>query len=373
MPQPATILRTITWLPPGGIERKILAVLPRLDPGRFRPRVVCLRERGALADELERAGIPVEVIPFRSRLDPRGLGRLARYMRQNGIRLAHAHMYRASVPTTIAARLAGGVPVLAQVHNVGVWETRRQAWMDRFLMRWRKALIAVSEPVRADAIRTLGLRPERVRVIYNGVDLDEFRPAADRAEAKRASGFDADSVVVLMAARLVTQKNPLGFLEAARRLSPRHAQALFAIAGGGPLEDELRRTASDAGMEGRFLLLGHRDPMAAVYRAADVFVLPSYKEGFSNALIEAMACGLPVVAADVGGAREALAGSAAGALVPAGDLDALEREIGAFLSDSGKRRMAGEAARERSRRFSLERMIADVEALYDEALGQGAP
>jgi len=380
MPRPLNILRVITWLPPGGIERKILAVLPRLNPQRFRCRVLCLRERGALADELQGAGTPVDLIAFRSRLDPRGLRRFARHLRQHEIDLVHAHMYRASVPATIAARLAGGLPVVSQVHNVGTWESRRQVWMDRFLCRWRRGLIAVSERVKRDVIETLGVAPEFVRVIYNGVDLSQFTAPVNPAQAKKAAGFDPDATVVLMAARLVEQKNPLGFVELARRITPRFPKTVFAIAGAGPLEDPIRREAERASLGRRFRLLGLRDPMAPVYQAADLFVLPSHKEGFSNALIEAMACGLPVAAADVGGNAEAVGaqrdgavpppgGEAAGLIVPPGHADSLEHAVAALLSDAPLRASLAQAACRRAQRFSLDRMVADLEALYLELAG----
>lgn len=368
MPKPINILRVITWLPPGGIEKKILTVLPRLDRDRFCPRVLCIRERGAVADELEAAGIPVDLIPLKSRLDPVGIMRMAQYMKHHEISLVHAHMYRSAVPATIAARIAG-VPVVTQVHNVDTWESARQVRMDRFLSRWRKAMIGVSEMVRQDIVGTLGLADEKARLIYNGVDLREFAPPEDRRAARRQAGFPEDAVVVLMAARLVQQKNPAGFVEVARRLAPTHPQAVFAIAGAGRLEADVRLQIAQAGLEERVRLLGLRQPMAPVYQAADVFVLPSFKEGFSNALIEAMASGLPIVATAVGGAPEALEGGQGGILVPPGDLDALQAAIEKLLSDEALREQKSMEARHRAQRFSIERMVQDVEALYEEFAG----
>ncbi|HUT25929.1 MAG TPA: glycosyltransferase [Sumerlaeia bacterium] len=126
MQRPLNVMRVITWLPIGGIERKILAVAPRLDRSKFTVRVACLRERGPLADALEQEGVPVHLSPLPSRLSPRGLRDLSRLMRRRRIDIVHAHMYRSNVPATIAARLVNVPVVIAQVHNVGTWETRRQ-------------------------------------------------------------------------------------------------------------------------------------------------------------------------------------------------------------------------------------------------------
>ncbi len=367
MAPPYNILRVITWLPSGGIEKKIAAVLPRLDRKLFSPRVLCIRERGALADDLEKQGIPVDCIPLKSRLDPLGIWRMRQYLRRHRIDLVHAHMYRSAVPSTIAAHWAG-VPIITQVHNVGTWETPRQVRMDRFLSRWREAMIAVSETVRQDMISTLQLPAEKARLIYNGVDLAQFAPASARQAAKRAAGFDEDSVVVLMAARLVEQKNPQAFIEIARRLAPRFPQAVFALAGGGKLADVLHQQIVELGLQERVKMLGLCQNMEPVYQAADVFVLPSFKEGFSNALIEAMACGLPIVATAVGGAPEALEGQEAGYLVPPGNVDALENAVARLLEDAELRLAMSKGARRRAQRFSLERMVEDVERLYLEIL-----
>lgn len=369
MPEPCNILRVITWLPPGGIEKKIAAVLPRLDREWFLPRVLCLRERGAVAAELESAGIPVDLIALKSRLDPVGIWRMAQYMRRHEIALVHAHMYRAAVPATIAARMAG-VPIVTQVHNVNTWESARQVRMDRFLVRWRSAMIGVSEVVRQDIIQTLGLDPAKARLVYNGVDLREFSPAENPAEAKRAMGFDEDAVVVLMAARLVEQKNPQGFIEAAKRLAPRFPRAIFIMAGEGKLKEELQQSIVQAGLQDRVRLLGLCQTMAPVYQAADLFVLPSFKEGFSNALIEAMACGLPIVATRVGGAPEALEGGMGGTLVESGDQSGLEEAIAGYLGNEDFRKTKAEESRQRAQRFSLERMVEDVQSLYAEVLGK---
>jgi len=111
------------------------------------------------------------------------------------------------------------------------------------------------------------------------------------------------------------------------------------------------------------------DPISPIYQAADLFVLPSYKEGFSNALIEAMASGLPVVATDAGGNAEALAGEQGGIIVPPGDVDRLEAAVASLLGDPLRRAALARSARPRAERFSLDRMVSEVESLYLELAG----
>ena len=371
------VLRVITWLPVGGIERRLVALLPRLDRDRFDLRVACLRERGPLADELEAAGIPVDLVPFRTRWDPAALRRLAALMRERRIEIVHSHMYRANVPATVAARLAGVPVVWGQVHNVGTWETRRQALMDRLLSGWRTGMIAVSGRVRDDVVRTLRLPPERVRVIYNGVDIDRFAAARARRDTIRArEGAAPADAVFLFAARLVEQKRCADFLDALARLQsapaagapPLHAWIL----GDGPLRPDIEarvRALPDPTAAG---LLGRRDDVEEFMAAADAFVLPSTREGFSNALIEALAAGLPAIATDVGGNAEAVRDGIDGFILPPLNPGRLAAAIETLWRDAPLRNRLATSAAARARDFSLDAMARAVEQLYAESIA-GAP
>ena len=188
--KPLTVVRVLNWLPVGGVEHRVIELLPRLDPKTFRSHIVLLRERGALASLAEQAGIPVHLSPMKTRLSPPGLWRLARLFRTLGADIVHSHMYRSNTPATVAARLAGVPVIVAQVHNVDTWETRRQRNMDRFLMRWRSAVVAVSETVKRDIVNQLSIDPAKIRVIYNGVNTDAFSTSLEnRAQERKREGL----------------------------------------------------------------------------------------------------------------------------------------------------------------------------------------
>src|SRR5690349_14692093 len=125
------ILRVITWLPMGGIERKIVAVLPKLNKDLFDVHLCCIRERGALADSLEEQGVPVHLIKFNSRLEPLGMFRLRRLTHRLNIDLVHSHMYRANTPSTALKMFDSKIKVIGHYHNVDTWETNKQLKMDR--------------------------------------------------------------------------------------------------------------------------------------------------------------------------------------------------------------------------------------------------
>jgi len=363
--RPLNILRLITWLPVGGIERKILAVLPRLNRDLFRVRLVCLRELGALAPELEKAGVPVDLCPMRTRLSPSGLWNLAQYMKHHQIDLVHAHMYRAALPGTIAARLAGVPVVVSQVHNVNSWDTARQRWQDRLLCHWRNAVVAVSECVRQDVLDTLHLPEEKVRVIYNGVDLATFSNRSVRDRVRAELGFSPQDIVVIYHGRLVPQKNPEFLVRIARDVTAPTGQTVkVLVVGDGSSRAAVEEAARSAGVTDRMSFLGRRDDVPDLLQAADLAVLPSFKEGFSNALVESLAAGLPTVATRVGGNAEAIETGQSGLIVPPHDDPAALAALQSLVNAPEERLRMAQAARQRAERFSLDRMVADVENLY---------
>lgn len=370
--RPINVMRVITWLPVGGIERRLVALLPRLDSERFNVSLVCIRERGPLADELEAAGIPVHLVPFRKRWDLAALRQLADLMREKRIDIVHSHMYRSNVPATVAARMAGVKHVWTQVHNVGTWETPRQAMMDRFLCLWRDGVIAVSERVREDVMKRLHLSPRRARLIYNGVDIRRFSEArALRGQVRAQLKVTDRETVFLFAARLVEQKRAQDFLSAFATLQRESGGARLRawILGDGPLLGELQAQAAALPSPGAVTFFGKRADVEAFMAGADVFVLPSTKEGFSNALVEAMASGLAIVATDVGGNAEAIRDGIDGLIVPPLNVKTLTAAMRRMAGEPTFRRAMALSAGRRAEEFSLERMLLAVENLYLETMG----
>jgi glycosyltransferase involved in cell wall biosynthesis len=205
--------------------------------------------------------------------------------------------------------------------------------LPRRWIRWAAnraaGIVAVSEALRARLI-ALGIEASRIEVLQNGVDLELFAPG-DRAAARRALGLDADGAVVLSVGQLIPQK---GF-ELVIRAMARLPEATLAIVGEGPDAAALKRLAERTGSGGRVRFLGvmPQEGLAAAYDAADVLVLASAREGYPNVLLEALACGTPVVATAVGGVPEIVRDSVAGRLVEKRSPEALAGAIRDLLAD----------------------------------------
>jgi glycosyltransferase involved in cell wall biosynthesis len=246
--------------------------------------------------------------------------------------LIDAHYF---YPDGVAAVLLGrslGKPVVitARGTDVNLIPAYR---VPRRLVNWAAAraagLAAVSEALRERLIE-LGVPGSRVQVLRNGVDLELFAPQ-DRAIARRELGLDADRPIVLSVGSLI----PVKAVDLVMRAVAALPKAILVVVGDGPDKPKLQRLAQELSLEERVRFLGSmaQPRLASAYNAADVLVLASAREGFPNVLLEALACGTPVVAAAVGGAREIVREPAAGRLVNERTPAAIAAALCALLAD----------------------------------------
>ena len=206
---------------------------------------------------------------------------------------------------------------------------------------------------------------QRLVVVANGVPLPAPTDSERRARARQSLGLGDDEVAALYVGRLEERKDPLGAVSAVEAARARGADVVLLIAGSGPLEGEVFASQS-AGVRP----LGHRDDLEDLHAAADIFVLPSHREGMSFALLEAMAHGLVPVVSDGPGHAETV--GSAGVVFPAGDLPALSERLVALAADPAARAQRGAAARERvATKLSLESFLAGTRAQYEAALRSG--
>ncbi len=215
-------------------------------------------------------------------------------------------------------------------------------------------------------LRAAGFPSGRIAHIPNGVDLDCFRPdpTARSAEARRRLGLPP-GLLVVYAGRLDAQKGLHTLIAAMRAPGAAMSEARLVLLGDGPQRAELERSVLQDGLGNRVMFRGAVEEVAPYLRAGDVFVLPSLGEGMPNALLEAMASGLPCVATAVGGCRDAIAHGDTGLLVPPGDAAALREALERLARSAATRERLGEAARQvAATRFSLVSMVERYEAYY---------
>ena len=338
-----------------------VAVSPLLERARREPGVRFLT-------------VPSLLRPLRPWRDLRALLEVARLLRRGRFDVIHLHTSKAGVLGRATARLLGLTErVVHQPHGhlfygyygaVGSWLV---LWTERRLASWaRLHLTLTGRGTEEHLARRVG-RKEQFRTIPSGIDLAPLRRAARRRAALRAQlGYAADDLLVGTLCRLEPIKGPDVLLSAfAVAAGTRPAMQLL-LAGDGPMLEPLRAEAARLGLGSRVrFATGWRAP-AEILPALDLFVLASRNEGMGRALVEAMAVGVPVVGAAVGGVPDLLQDGESGDLVPAGDVEALARAIGGLADDAGARASLARRGRARSLSYGAGRMVHRLLRLYED-------
>lgn len=365
--KPVPIAFCITELDRGGAERALSSLVLGLDRQRWSPHVFCLGPRGHYADVLEASGIPVRCFNGHGpRSLPRVLWQLTFALRRLRPALLQTFLFHGNLIGRIAARLAG-IPVV--VSGIRVAE-RRSPWYGR-LDRWTNGLVdhnvCVSQGVAEFSIRETGLKPGKITVIPNGVDFEAF---ANAIPADLASlGLNTGAPVVITVARLEEQKGISDLLQAAVSVLKDRPDCQFLIVGDGRDRRLLEALAASLGIATAVWFVGSRPDVPALLRASSVFVLPSLWEGMPNALLEAMAAGLPVIATDVEGSREIVRSADLGLLVTPRNPETLANAILRLLRDPEfSARIAHASQRIVQERFTEHAAVASYVDLYEKLM-----
>jgi glycosyltransferase involved in cell wall biosynthesis len=223
-------------------------------------------------------------------------------------------------------------------------------------------MLAVCEATKEYLVRHVGVAPERVRVVYNGVDVEEVCPAKN---VKGVGGPPNRPPTIVTVGRLSPVKGHSNLLLATRDLIERWSDVQVLIVGKGRLEGALKQQVVDLGLSKNVIFTGHLENVSALWNHVDAFVLPSLSEGMPLSLLEAMAAGVPPVATRVGGVPEVIEDGKTGILVPPEDRHALAKGIATLLEDRPLAKKMGESAREVvTRRFSLTAMVQAYREIY---------
>ena len=374
---PRKVALVVGQLQLGGAEGQLFELATRLDRARYDPFVVCLSEvQEPYGSRLRERSIRVEVLPRAGRYDLGRVRALGRLLHEGGASLAHSYLLAANAYTYLASRLAGRLPFIASSRTCIPPSGPGSLWLHRRAFSAASAVIANSHKVMEFTRDLYRLPAAKIRVIPNGVDAAAYAGAAvaARVEARREIGAPEGAVVIGTVGRLSPEKNLGLFLDMASRIvsdAGPAAAARFVVVGDGPSRAGLQAAAGGRlGLAGRVIFTGASQDVSRALAAFDVFVLTSSTEGLPNAVMEAMAAGLPVVATRVGGTAEVVEDGVSGHLVPPADAAALAARVLGLARDPESARRMGERGRERvASRFGVERMVAATAGLYDEVLG----
>lgn len=350
----------------GGLEQVVVTLCRVADRSRFDVSVLCLRDTGPLARELERLDVPVFRLPSTpGRTDYLGCLKAARILREQRIEVVHTHNTHALIDGGIGARLAGARTIVHTDHARQFPDKLRYMVAEHLVARMAAHVVGVSEHTARNLMEYERIPRRKVVVIPNGIDGSLYQRPVDRERKRRELGVAGRGPVLGIAARLTEEKGLPFLLRALALLKAELPGATLLIAGEGALQPELERVAAELGVRDDVRFLGLRADVPELLQVFDLFVLSSVSEGLPMALLEAMAAGCPVVATDVGGVGTAIRDGVNGALVKPRRPDALAAAIRRLWLDGGLRARYREAGRRIFReRYSAAAMAQRYEALY---------
>lgn len=363
---PLRVLLLIKGLGAGGAERLLVSTAELGDHSSFEYEAAYLLPwKTALVDALESSGVKVTCLRGGRAWNLTWTRALRRLLKDRPVEIVHVHSpYVAALARLVVRTL----PKRIRPHIIS---TEHLPWSGhRPLSRIANTLtfpldtvhIAVSSAVRESIPAPLR---RRVRVVVHGIRLEKVqRETSNRTRARADLGMAPDQFVIGTVANLTAQKAYDVLLRAARNVLDRGLNVRFIAIGQGPLENHLRDIHADLGLEDRFTFLGFQDDPPRLLAGCDLFVLPSRYEGLPLALMEALALGLPIVATDVLGIREAVVEGEEAILVPPDRPDLLGEAIASLVHDAHRREAMSAAAKERAKIFDVRHAIATIEQIY---------
>ncbi len=377
--RPVPVLFIIGSLDVGGAERHLVEIARALDCKRWRSSVFTLSHKGRLSAALEAANVTVHAPNFplilqrQSRLTR--IGRLVWaaaslfvHLLCRRPRIVHFFLpgsYLLGLPLAI---LAGRPLRIMSRRSLSDYQGKRRllALLERIFHFGVTVALGNSRAVVRQLAQE-GLRCNQLRLIYNGIDIDVLSSPLAHAAVRQAFGIAESELVFITVANLIPYKGHADLLAALEMARPKlPAQwRLLCVGRDDGVGETLRADAERRGLTSHISWLGERDDVSDLLVSADIGLLCSHEEGFSNAVLEGCAVGLPMIVTDVGGNSEAVIHGYSGLVVPRRDPQALAHAIVELASHADTRRLIGKAARERVRaRFNLQRCVAEYEALY---------
>ncbi len=358
------VFHLITRLLKGGAEAKTIQTVFGLDSYQFTVG------HGAAYDEtqtqrLHDRGVGTRRFPLLRHYNPvtavPAVRSIAMYIRRQGFNLVHTHSTEAGIVGRLAAHRVG-VPVVHTVHGVPFADDRHDL-LTRFVLACERRVAPMTDRIvtNADAIaedylqRGIG-QPDQYTTVYSGIDVEQF------AVAEPATDLPGEGLRITMISRLVEGKGLGVLLDCVDALD--REDITVCVVGDGPEREPFEADVRRRGLGDIVYTLGYREDIDQILAVTDVFVLPSFREGTPRVITEAMASGLPVVATNIAGIPEQVTDGENGYLVPTGDPDAIADRLGRLLDDAALREEFGLASRECAKRFSVETMVEDLDAIY---------
>lgn len=354
----------------GGTERQLVELIKGIDRDRFSLSVLSSRPGGPMEQDLHNADIPITYFPLKSLKEfnaLRQLWRLRSFLCRHEIDVLHTYSITGNTFAVLAGLLARTPIIITSRRDMGVMIPPIYRPLQVAFSYCADAVTTNALAIKNMLVERERVNPDKISVIYNGIDLTRFTASGARGEARRALGISARAPVIGMVAQIKPIKGHIYLIKAAHRLTEWLPDLRLLIIGDGNERADLEKLVSALGISENVIFVGYTSEVTRLLSALDVSVLSSLSEGISNSVLESMAVGVPVVATAVGGNIELITPERTGLLVPPADAEALAAAILRLLTDRAlHERLAHNAHRMVMERFANERMVENFQRLYSE-------
>jgi len=367
------ILHVIPSMNIGGREKVVLDILQHIDKKRFLLEVACLGGGGSLYHAFRAKHVALYFLHKKAGFSPAIYFKLRQLIKSRDYDVVHTHNPGGFLYGAVASILAKTPVIINSEHGYGSHISKRKYWAEAFLMNRINMTLAVTKHLE----ECLSGRPfadkSRIRTLHNGIDCEQYESKGTKNRVEKSLGISSTDIVVGCVGRLAAIKDHETLMRSFKLVHGDFPKTKLVIVGEGENRKSLEALRQTLRLESHIVLTGERNDIKTLLSRMDVFVLSSLNEGISITLLEAMSSGLPVVATSVGGNTEVLENGLCGILVPPRDPEKMAQGILTIISDQGKARSLGKAAKKRVKeKFSIKRVVRELESLYRSLLNMAA-
>ncbi|MFP7753818.1 glycosyltransferase [Thermodesulfobacteriota bacterium B35] len=376
--RPIHVLHLVLSLQVGGAERVVVSLVRGQKEYSLKQTVCCLDEIGTLGEELIASGFSVQVLIRKPGVDWQLAWKLRKFCRQHQVDLIHTHGESPWFYGALASRVIPWteIPCITTIHGYGGGDRQEldgyRLW--KFLCLLSRKVVFVTDVFHRE-LKQSGMPSDKMLTIVNGVDFTPLAIPVSSVEKLKNRYDITDEFIIGIVARLSPIKNHALLLRAVARLASTSSRPLrLLIVGDGPERTNLESLVAEFCLDKQVVFCGEQSDVASYYALFNAFVLPSFSEGISMTILEAMAAGVPVIASAVGGNEEVITHGRNGLLFSSNNLDGLVSALLAIMEDSEMARMLSREGRSSVHTtFSMKTMLKNYRQLYNEVLGISPP
>ena len=369
------VLHVVLSLGTGGLENGIINIINGSNKDEFHTDVICIRERGELHSRIENSSTKV----FYDKELASGLVNSIKHIRKTilneGYDILHTHGWATMLAGYLAIKsltFNRNKPIIINgEHGTLYFESKQQIAIQRFLFKQMRLNLSVSVALVNEVSRRFNVSTNIFKAIINGVNVNKFAPNSEQRHSVREElNLIEENLLIGSVGRLVEVKNYPSLIKAFAMVLKKQPNARLALAGDGPDKKTLEALIEERGLKNKVFLMGRREDVPSVMNAFDIFVLPSFREGLSNTILEAMSSALPVVVTNVGGSPEIVIENKTGHLFEVSNTTQLADILDSLMIDRKKLRTMSEDARKHVvKNYSLETMVNNYQQTYRDLLG----